>query len=65
MAGSIELADILEDMESSLLARWDPAALDGAVRRSQVDRLLITRALDQAEGSRASAGLGWGSADTS
>lgn len=44
LAADPSYAHIVEEMQTALLAQWDPVAIDGQVRQSQRERLLIERA---------------------
>ena len=44
LAADSSYAHIVEEMQTALLAQWDPVAIDRQVRQSQRERLLIERA---------------------
>ena len=44
LAGDPSYTHIVEEMQTALLAQWDPVAIDRQVRQSQCERLLIERA---------------------
>ena len=44
LAADPSYAHIVDEMQTALLAQWDPVAIDGQVRQSQRERLLIERA---------------------
>jgi len=44
LAGDPSYTHIVDEMQTALLAQWDPVAIDRQVRQSQCERLLIERA---------------------
>ena len=44
LAADTSYAHIVDEMQTALLAQWDPVAIDGQVRQSQRERLLIEQA---------------------
>ena len=44
LAADPSYAHIVDEMQTALLAQWDPVAIDRQVRQSQRERLLIERA---------------------